>query len=409
MAHSVALIPCQTMQTLSATIRDEVGQSGGWIGFDVFMGLALYAPGLGYYCGGGRPFGGLGSADPVDSGDFLTAPMLGPWLAEAIWHWARPLASQADPFRIREFGGGRGDLAAALLSCAQRDQITCHLEEIELSADLQALQRQATGSFKTVRWSQTLSDGFSGLVIANEVLDAMPVKCFEWVDAQTVLEWGVEIDSDRTSDGSEFRWAARPASAGLSAVVQQRHRNAEALGLHWDSGYRGEYNPRSAAWLNSLSESIDSGAIVLIDYGFMRPELDHPGRTTGSLCAHYRHQRIDDFDELLKRVGEQDLTAHVDFSQLCSEAERAGFQVNGLVTQARFLINVGILESAQNILDQTADTISRTRHQQALHQLLSEPEMGERFKVMLLTKNLDSARRQTLIEKGFLAGDRLGK
>jgi SAM-dependent MidA family methyltransferase len=141
----------------------------------------------------------------------------------------------------------------------------------------------------------------------------------------------------------------------------------------------------------------------------MRPELDHPGRTTGSLCAHYRHQRIDDFDELLKRVGEQDLTAHVDFSQLCSEAERAGFQVNGLVTQARFLINVGILESAQNILDQTADTISRTRHQQALHQLLSEPEMGERFKVMLLTKNLDSARRQTLIEKGFLAGDRLGK
>ncbi|MEY3917542.1 MAG: hypothetical protein RLZZ140_1105 [Pseudomonadota bacterium] len=108
-----------------------------------------------------------------------------------------------------------------------------------------------------------------------------------------------------------------------------------------------------------------------------------------------------DFDELLKRVGEQDLTAHVDFSQLCSEAEQAGFQVNGLVTQARFLINVGILESAQNILDQTTDTISRTRHQQALHQLLSEPEMGERFKVMLLTKNLDSARRQTLIEKGF--------
>jgi len=395
------------MQRLSVKIRNEVRQSGGWVGFDTFMQLALYAPGLGYYCGGGQPFGKSGSLDPADSGDFLTAPMLGSWLAEAIWRWARPLANGRDPFRIREFGGGRGDMAAAVLSCAERDRINCQLQEIELSADLQAMQRQMTGSSEAVRWSQTLSNGFSGLVIANEVLDAMPVKCFEWVDAKTVVEWGVEIDFDDDSNGQEFRWAPRPASDRLSMVVQQRQRNAAALGLHWDSGYRGEYNPWSAAWLNSLSESIDYGAVLLIDYGFMRPELDHPGRTNGSLCAHHRHRRIDDPNELLKRVGEQDLTAHVDFSQLCSEAQGAGFQVNGLVTQARFLMNTGILESALSILDQSTNVIRRTQQQQALHQLLSEPEMGERFKVLLLTKNLDSALCQTLIENGFQEGNRL--
>lgn len=412
------------MEALKLKIREQILQSGGWIGFDGFMQSALYFPGLGYYTGGrSDPFG--------EQGDFLTAPMLGPWLADALWNWSAPLRDHPiDPsgvatqdFRIREFGGGRGDLAAALLRRAQSDQAKAPqtrplaIEMIELSAGLAQRQQQATQGLGRIEWAQHLANGFVGLVIANEVMDAMPVKCFEWVDGDCVLEWGVGLtdavqtaaDSSAAFGATGLVWASRPATDELAAEVLRRKSAAEQRGLGWPKGYRGEWNPWALPWLRALYESMEAGAVVLIDYGFAEPELDHPGRTDGSLCAHHRHTRIDSRDRLLMHAGQQDLTAHVNFSQISRAASQVGFQVNGFVTQARFLLNAGLLNTAQGLIDQAPNMIERTKRLQSLQMLMSESEMGEVFKVMLLSKNLSETVIAALIRNGFAEGDRLAE
>ena len=172
------------MTPLISQIRHEITTAGGWIGFDRFMELALYAPGLGYYNGGNpEPFG--------SAGDFVTAPMLGPWLSHAISNWCRPLAEKQG-LVVREFGAGLGDLAAGLLSSSE----IIRYEVIELSANLKAKQQKRTAGLSQIVWKQSLEPDFSGLVLANEVLDAMPVKCFQWAGSDRVLEWGVGLSSE---------------------------------------------------------------------------------------------------------------------------------------------------------------------------------------------------------------------
>ena len=361
------------------------------------MNMALYEPGQGYYCGGSEPFG--------PQGDFETAPMLGPWLSQTIWRWSRELRPGAAA-RIREFGGGRGDLAAGLLSEAAGEGCALSFEMIELSAGLQALQRERLSSFNNVYWRAELAPGFSGLVIANELLDAMPVKCFEWQAGDQVLEWGVSCD---TSQGPEpvFQWSARPAQEPLQSHVIRRAQLAANRGLPWASGFRGEACLWTAPWLKSLAESVDCGAVLLIDYGFCESELDQPGRVRGTLCAHFRHRRLDSFEALLEREGQQDLTSHVNFSAVAFQAQQAGFQVDGFVTQARFLMNAGVLELAEQALLQARDERSRVLISQSLQKLLNESEMGEVFKVMLLTKGLSESARYALYSAGFAGGDRL--
>lgn len=385
------------MGPLSQQIQDHIAQSNGWIGFDEFMHLALYSPGLGYYCGGGTPFG--------PEGDFETGPMLGPWLSESIWRWAQPLRASHGA-ALREFGGGRGDLALGLLEAAQREGLSPTLEMIELSADSLALQQARLGHFKNVSWRAALAPGFSGLVIANELLDAMPVKSFEWQGGDQVLEWGVCLRADSQDPRGPFQWGPRPACEALQRHVVRRAQAAASRGLPWPAGYRGEACLWTGPWLQSLAQSIDSGAVLLIDYGFCESELDQPGRSLGSLCAHVRHRRLDSFDALLERVGEQDLTAHVNFSVIASQAQSAGFEVNGFVTQARFLMNAGVLEFAQQAFEKTADARERVRMSQSLQKLLVESEMGEVFKVMLLSKGLPPSVSHALHEGGFAAGDR---
>lgn len=397
-AGSLALIPFSLMTALFQKIQQQITESGGWIGFDAFMQLALYEPGQGYYCGGGQPFG--------REGDFETAPMLGPWLAESIWQWSACLRGHA-PFKIREFGGGRGDLAAALLKAgSQQDWQPLEIEMIELSAGSQALQRERVGNHESVTWHSELLPGFSGLVLANELLDALPVKSFEWQGGDTVLEWGVRCASPGSAQGL-FQWASRPASQGLRQHVLTRAKAAASRGLPWPAGYRGEACFWTAPWLQSLSDSMVSGAVLLIDYGFCESELDHPGRHLGTLCAHARHRRIDSFDELLERAGQQDLTAHVNFSALADQAQRAGFHVDGFATQARFLMNAGVLELAQQAFANAQDERQRIMISQSLQKLLTESEMGELFKVMLLTKGLPQQVRSTLQDQGFREGNRL--
>jgi SAM-dependent MidA family methyltransferase len=401
------------MTPLALKIRAQIQQSGGWIGTDAFMQAALYTPGLGYYSGGADPFGPSRQMSGAVGGDFVTGPMLGPWLAQAIWDWASPLrplpnaAKDAEPFRIREFGGGRGDLAAGLMRRAAEDsrqpdpRTRVHIEMIELSADLQERQRRATQGLGTITWHSALAPGFRGLVIANEVLDAMPVKCFEWAGGDQVLEWGVAA-----SPQGELTWASRPAQKALQQAVLARQQAALARGLPWDIGYRGEFCPWLGPWCQSLSDTMTHGAVLLIDYGYAQPELDHPGRTRGTLCAHHRHQRVDEPHEMLQRVGQQDLTAHVDFSHVAKAATAAGFDVRGFVTQARFLMNSGLLTAAQRLVEGTDDVVSKTRLLQSLQMLLSESEMGEVFKVMLLTKQLSADVSASLYNAGFITGDR---
>lgn len=403
------------MDTLADRIRQAIRASDGWLGFDCFMQLALYCPGLGYYCGGGAPFA---SKDGVAGGDFVTAPMLGPWLGRSIWDWSQALrnanpsaqdaTNRADTLSVREFGGGRGDLAAALLQAAQQDgqkenQPALKVEMLELSADMQRLQRSRTEGLGAVSFSTSMSPGFKGLVLANEVLDAMPVRCFEWAGGESVLEWGVTEDA---ASPSGFSWLAKPADALLSAAVLKRKDQAQHRGLPWAKGYRGEHAVWLAPWCQALADSMQSGAALLIDYGYARHELDHPGRTNGTLCAHARHRRIDDRDALLAHPGQQDLTAHVDFGAVACAARDAGFEVLGFVTQARFLMNTGLLEHAQALMEGMPHLVDRARLTQSLQMLMAESEMGEVFKVMLLAKGLDQATSQALFARGFAAGDR---
>ena len=386
------------MSALSAHIHRMIHEARGWIGFDTFMQAALYTPGSGYYAGGGTPFG--------PQGDFITAPMLGPWLGDAIHRWSAPLRRTGDTWCIREFGGGRGDLAAGLIEASRREGLLADVEMIELSADLRACQQQAIANMSVqgpggLRWSDQLVPGFSGLVVANEVLDAMPVRCFEWAGHDEVLEWGV------STRGDGFAWAPRPAEPWLAAQVLARRDAAACRGMEWSPGYRGEVCPWVAPWIAGLAAATDRGAVLLIDYGHGRPEHDHPGRTSGSLCAHRGHLRIDDQEELLAHPGQQDLTAHVDFTAVAQAARDQGFMLDGFVTQAHFLLGTGVLDHAQGRLEATADVMERANLLQGLQLLLSEASMGEVFKVMLLTRGLDAACRQALRAGPFEDGDRI--
>ncbi len=392
------------MQTLLELVAHRIRTAGGWIGFDDFMQTVLYTPGLGYYTGGGQPFASKG--DPHGPrGDFVTAPMLGPWLAEAIVSWATPLwpkLAQASPGRrcIREFGAGRGDLAAALMARGTFD-----MELIEVSAGLRHLQAQTTQGLGTIIWQDRLTPGFAGLVLANEVLDAMPVKCFEWAGDDQVLEWGIALDPGNPTTPT-LQWRHQPATEPLRAAALARQRAARARGRPWPVGYRGEWCPWTAPWIKALSESMTCGAVLLIDYGFAQPELDHPGRSQGSLSAHYQHQRFDHPDALIDRLGLQDLTAHVDFSQVAQAANDAGFTVSGFVTQSRFLMDSGLMDRAQDMVDAITDQAERVRALQSLQTLMLESEMGEVFKCLLLTKGLSPTEAAQLADLGFARGDR---
>lgn len=388
---------------LSEQIQALIRAQGGWIGFDRFMAQALYAPGLGYYSGGGAPFGD----GARNMGDFQTAPMMGVWLGRQIWQWSRPLWQGIEP-RLLEFGAGRGDLARQLLKESAESHCPLAYEIVELSGVLREEQMKSTAGLGAVRWRDQLPQGFNGLVIANEVLDAMPVQCFEWQGPGQVLELGVSLAEPLGPEAwPAFEWQSRPARPDLLQAVNARAEAASARGLPWPPGYRGEWRPVAGAWIATLYQAMESGVVLLIDYGYPQRELDHPGRSRGTLCAHSGHRRLDDDRALLANVGQQDLTAHVDFSDIALAARQTGFKVAGFVTQAHFLINTGILSVAEQALQEEQSQGKRVRLMHAIQQLLSEAEMGEVFKVMLLAKNPPADQLENLVNHGFLTGSRL--
>lgn len=354
---------------LCAHIAAEIMQAGGSIGFDRYMELALYAPGLGYYSAGAAKFG--------PEGDFVTAPELTPLfgrtLAGPCAQWLAQLGADA---WMLELGAGSGVLAADVLAAlAQRGQLPATYAILERSAELrerqrQLLHRRVPELLDRVRWLDALPDvPIDGVLLANEVLDALPVVRARRTDAG----WReLRVSGDAAQGFADTLAPASPELTGQLEAIEA------VLGQTLPPGYTTEIQPWLPAWMASLGASFSRGAMLWIDYGLPRHQYYHPERATGTLRCHYRHRALDD---PYRWPGLQDITAWVDFTALAEAAQAAGWTVAGYTTQAAFLIGAGI-ESELARLDPVADynVLQRTKR------LLMPGEMGEAFKVMALGK-----------------------
>lgn len=349
-------------EALAHAIRAE----GGWIPFARYMELALYAPGLGYYAAGARKFGA--------SGDFITAPELTPLFGRALAAQITELMSRCEP-NVIEVGAGTGILAADLLhELEAQAKPPLSYSILEVSADLRQRQAETLRSrdprlAELVRWIDRLPAHFSGVVLANEVLDVMPVQLVAWRD-EGLYERGVALAAD-----GAFRWEERPARG---ALLEQ------ALRIPADPPYLSEIGLAARAWVKAWGDVLERGALLLIDYGFPRHEYYHPQRRSGTLRCHYRHRAHDDPFFL---PGLNDITSHVDFTAIAEAGNEAGLALLGYGPQAEFLLDCGVLD----ILARAApDSGARYLKSAAdVQRLLSPAEMGELFKVMVLGRGVD--------------------
>lgn len=371
-------------QELSSRIAAEIARHGGWLSFARYMEMALYEPGLGYYSNPGQVFGA--------AGDFVTAPELTPLfgatLARQVSPWLKDPALAGQGQVVLEVGGGSGMLAAQLLNAL--DNVGHHEVRyliLELSAERREHQRQtlkslAPGLMDRVGWLETFPESFAGVVVANELLDAMPVQLFEWqADAEAELqEMGV------TWVDGQFAWAPRPADSVLTETVTALRNRLGPEGAQWHSPYRSEVCPAQQAWMRTLADCMTAGVVMLLDYGFAAPEYYHPQRDQGTLMCHYRHRsHADPF----LWPGLSDITAHVDFTALARAATAEGFSLVGYTSMAAFLLNAGLLDELAD-LPREPESFWFAQAQ-AVQQLISEAEMGELFKVIAFEKNLREA------------------
>jgi len=357
---------------LAARICAEIDAAGGWIGFDRYMELALYAPGLGYYAAGTRKLG-----DAASGGDFVTAPEISPLYAQALATQVAQVFAHGAA-QVLEFGAGSGVLARDLLDAlAQRRVRDVRYAIVELSPDLQQRQR-ATLSGRNVVWCTAPPTAFDGVVIANEVLDVMPVQLFVKRNG-IVHERGVVVNDDR------LVFAEAPAGRDLAGAVAAIEAEVGTL----PDGYGSETGLIARAWIATLAGWLKRGVLLAIDYGFPRPEYYHPQRLMGTLMCHYRqHAHADP----LWLPGLNDITAHVDFSAIADVAHASGLDVLGYTSQAHFLINGGLIDVLK------ANHSHRNANE--AHRLISEAEMGELFKVLAVGRGID------VPLCGFARGDR---
>jgi SAM-dependent MidA family methyltransferase len=331
---------------LSHLLRVAIERAGGWIPFDRFMALALYAPGLGYYANSSRKFGRM----PGSGSDFVTAPEMSPLFGHTL---AAAVADALDACgcdEVWEFGAGSGALARQVLEAIgpRIRQYTI----VEVSSALRERQREALAAFAgKVTWASELPAQFNGVVIGNEVLDAMPVKLLARLSG-VWHERGVSWIDDR------LVWRERPTELRASMEVEGQH------------DYLTEIHPQAEAFVRTLADRLVRGAAFFIDYGFPEAEYYHPQRHMGTLMCHRAH--LADTDPL-SDVGMKDITAHVNFTGLALAAQQAGLSTLGYTSQARFLVNCGIVERMAQ-----ADVRMRSEAQR----LIAEHEMGELFKVI---------------------------
>lgn len=365
-----------------AYLSQLIQHSGGFLPYEQWMQAALYAPNVGYYSGGSTKF--------HTEGDFTTAPELSPLFGQSLATQVHQVlqqceASSASAPSVLEFGAGSGALAESLLTAlAELGLRNVQYFILELSPSLRARQQQRLAVFADqVQWLDALPTAFIGCVIANEVLDAMPVHLVQRDADGNVLELGVAINNTPNQQGpSPFCLTARPATGELLTIASQR--------LPHIAGYRSEINLQAEAWIREMGLWLQQGAAFLIDYGFPAREFYHEQRNTGTLMCHFRHFA---HDESLLLAGLQDITAHIDFTAMADAALEAKLDVLGYSSQAHFLMNCGITQHLEQLhaqldMSQPAHVQSWTQQVSAVQKLLSEAEMGELFKVLALAKDI---------------------
>jgi SAM-dependent MidA family methyltransferase len=369
-AHSAALVE---------HIRAAIRKAGGWIDFAQFMQLALYAPGLGYYSAGARKFGA--------AGDFITAPEVAPVFSRCLAVQCAEVLQTlgTSDSRILELGAGSGVMAAELLAELERQgALPAEYLILDLSADLRERQQATIAQavphlLDRVHWLDGLPDEpFTGLIIANEVLDALTVQRF-------AIRQG-EVNALGVSDEfGQFVLAEVRGGERLVAAVRQIERDA---GVTLPDGYESELCLGLAQWLAGIGASLARGVMLFVDYGLPRREYYSLERTRGTLLCHFRHRFHDD---ALARVGLQDITAWVDFTAVAEAATAAGFEVAGYTTQAHFLIGAGLGDFVANV--EGLDLVQRLNLSRQAMVLTLPGEMGERFKVIALSRDYDAPLR----------------
>ncbi len=353
----------QSSAMLVAEIRRAIEQAGGWLDFARYMELALYAPGLGYYSGGATKLG--------PAGDFVTAPELSRAFAHAVALTLDAELGALAANEVLELGAGSGALAAGLLDTFPklgRDVRYCILEP---SADLRERQQRALGAFAgRVEWLDRLPTPFAGVVVANEVLDALPIRRFEMRDGEA-RALGVVVDGER------FTFGPLRTDAALASAVRTLE---GALQSTLPDGYRSELCFTLPPLVQAIGDCVGRGSVLFVDYGLVRRDYYHEQRGNGTLICHYRHRAHDD---PFVYPGLQDITAWVDFSACADAAAAAGFELAGFTTQGQYLLSVlAALPPALSV------DLTSPREQSALKTLILPGEMGERFKVMLLRKGV---------------------
>ena len=352
---------------LQVRLRQAIAGAGGWLSFERYMAMALYEPGLGYYARGAPIFG----AGPQGGSDFVTAPELSPLFGRALARQVAQALDAAAADEVIEFGAGSGALAEQLLGTL--DGRIARYSIVDLSGALRGRQRERLAPWgERVRWLDAWPEHIEGVVLGNEVLDAMPVTLLHW-DGAAWFERGVAWAGDGLA-WADRPTALRPPAAGpfVPGTVTEIHRQAEAF-------------------VRTLAGRLARGAAFFIDYGFPEAEYYLPERVGGTLMCHRAHRA--DVDPLAD-PGEKDVTAHVNFSAVALAAQESGLEVVGYTSQAHFLFNCGLAG-----LLQEADV----RERAAAHRLLAEHEMGELFKVLGLARDVDFGPGGPL---GFVRGDR---
>jgi SAM-dependent MidA family methyltransferase len=354
-------------------LAQQVAAADGWLSFERFMDMALYAPGLGYYSAGARKLGA--------GGDFTTAPEVSRLFGYCVARQCAEVLGALGPASILEIGAGSGRLATdILLRLESQGALPDSYWILEISADLRErqrrhLERHLPHLLGRVRWlEQPPQESFDGIVLANEVLDALPVTRFRWF-GNRVEELGVVVE------GGRFAWGPRPASR---AVAEAARRLNEAGGV-WHDGYVSEYCPRLPGWTHRVTHSLRAGAALWFDYGLPRLQYYLPERRQGTLLCHFRQRAHDD---PFLYPGLQDITAWVDFTLLAEGSRAAGFELAGFTTQSYFLAGLGVDLEMQAIAGDDANQFARLANE--ARQLMLPGEMGERFKAMAWLRGVGS-------------------
>jgi SAM-dependent MidA family methyltransferase len=359
-------VSLQHSARVATHIKECIREANGWIPFSTYMELAMFAPGLGYYSAGAAKIGA--------AGDFITAPemstLFGATLAKQV---AQVLKATGGD--VLEFGAGSGKLARDLLRGLEKLGCErCQYLILEPSPDLRErqhsfLQKEIPEWISRIQWIDQLPKNFAGVMIANEVLDAMPIDLIAW-QTDGIYERGVAIANN------EFFWEDRKLESG--SLLDH------AQAIHVAPGYVSEIHRAGAAFVRSMGDSLKHGVALLIDYGFLDHEYYHSDRNTGTLMCHYRHRAHTDPFFL---PGAQDVTAHVNFSVMMDAARGVGLDVEGFTTQAKFLIHCGITDQLGEIDPANATQYLPLANQ--VQRLLSPAEMGELFKVLALGRGID--------------------